>query len=46
MAFNCRFKSILLLCRQKIGEFFLPITTRAATEIGINYKSPFENNET
>ena len=46
-SFNCRFKSIFTpYVDKKIGEFFLPITTRAATEIGINYKSPFENNET
>ena len=26
---------------QNIGEFFIPVTTRAMTEIGINYKDPF-----
>ena len=26
---------------KKIGEFFIPVTTRAMTEIGINYKDPF-----
>ena len=26
---------------KKIGEFFLPITTRAMTEIGINFEYPF-----
>lgn len=42
-SFNCRFKSIFSpYVDKKIGEFFLPITTRAATEIGINYKSPFK----
>ena len=41
---NCRFKSIFSpYLDKKIGEFFLPITTRAATEIGINYKSPFKD---
>ncbi len=40
---NCRFKSIFSpYVDKKIGEFFLPITTRAATEIGMNYKSPFK----
>ena len=41
---NCRFKTIFSpYGDKKIGEFFLPITTRAATEIGINYKSPFKD---
>ena len=40
---NCRFKSFFSPYEdKKIGEFFLPITTRAMTEIGINYKNPFK----
>ena len=40
---NCRFKNIFSpYADKKIGEFFIPITTRATTNIGINYKSPFE----
>ncbi len=40
---NCRFKSIFTPYQdKKIGEFFLPITTRAMTEIGINYTNPFK----
>ena len=40
---NCRFKSIFSPYEdKKIGEFFLPITTRAMTKIGINYKNPFK----
>lgn len=39
---NCRFKTIFSpYGDKKIGEFFLPITTRAITEVGMNYKSPF-----
>ena len=39
---NCRFKTIFSpYGDKKIGEFFLPITTRAMTEVGMNYKSPF-----
>ena len=39
---NCRFKSIFSPYEdKKIGEFFLPITTRAMTEVGMNYKFPF-----
>ena len=39
---NCRFKNIFSpYGDKKIGEFFLPITTRAMTEVGMNYKSPF-----
>jgi sporadic carbohydrate cluster 2OG-Fe(II) oxygenase len=39
---NCRFKTIFSPYEdKKIGEFFLPITTRAITEVGMNYKSPF-----
>ena len=40
---NIRFKNIFSpYGDKKIGEFFLPITTRAMTEIGINYKHPFK----
>ncbi len=40
---NCRFKSIFSPYDDKrIGEFFLPITARAMTEIGVNYKNPFK----
>jgi sporadic carbohydrate cluster 2OG-Fe(II) oxygenase len=39
---NCRFKSFFSpYGDKKIGEFFLPITTRAMTEIGINFEYPF-----
>jgi sporadic carbohydrate cluster 2OG-Fe(II) oxygenase len=39
---NCRFKNIFSPYEdKKIGEFFLPITTRPMTKIGINYKYPF-----
>ncbi len=38
---NCRFKNIFSPYEdKKIGEFFLPITTRPMTKIGINYKYP------
>ena len=41
-SFNCRFKSIFSPYNdKKIGEFFIPITTKVMTEIGLNYKSPF-----
>jgi len=43
VSMNCRFKSIYSpYGDKKIGEFFLPITTRAMTEIGINYQLPFK----
>jgi len=39
---NCRFKSYFSpYGDKKVGEFFLPITTRAMTEIGINFEYPF-----
>ena len=39
---NCRFKSFFSpYGDKKIGEFFLPITTRAISEIGMNFKNPF-----
>ena len=38
---NCRFKSVFSpYGDKKIGEFFEPITLRAASEIGIKYKLP------
>jgi sporadic carbohydrate cluster 2OG-Fe(II) oxygenase len=38
---NCRFKSILSPYRdKKLGEFFDPITPRAATLLGMRYKFP------
>jgi sporadic carbohydrate cluster 2OG-Fe(II) oxygenase len=41
---NCRFKSFFSpYGDKKIGEFFLPITTRAMTEVGINFQYPFKN---
>ena len=43
---NCRFKSIYSpYGDKKIGEFFLPITTRAITEIGLDYRFPFSSNK-
>ena len=40
---NCRFKNIFSpYGDKKIGEFFLPITARAMTEVGMNYRSPFK----
>ena len=39
---NCRFKGFFSpYGDKKIGEFFTPITTRAMTEIGINFEYPF-----
>ena len=39
---NCRFKSMFSpYGDKKIGEFFVPITTRSMTKIGLKYKSPF-----
>ena len=39
---NCRFKSFFSpYGDKKVGEFFLPITTRAISEIGINFEYPF-----
>ena len=39
---NCRFKSIFSpYGDKKIGEFFTPITTRATTLIGQNFRYPF-----
>ncbi len=40
---NCRFKNLFSpYADKKIGEFFYPITTRAITKIGLNYKFPFK----
>lgn len=40
---NCRFKSIFSpYGDKKVGEFFLPITTRAISEIGMNFEYPFD----
>lgn len=38
---NCRFKSVFSpYADKKLGEFFEPITLRAATRVGMNYKYP------
>ena len=38
---NCRFKSIFSpYADKKIGEFYEPITLRAASKLGMNYKFP------
>ena len=38
---NCRFKGIFTpYADKKLGEFFEPITLRAASKIGMNYKMP------
>jgi sporadic carbohydrate cluster 2OG-Fe(II) oxygenase len=40
---NCRFKSFFSpYGDKKFGEFFLPITTRAISEIGMNFEHPFK----
>tara|TARA_Y100000816_G_scaffold84606_1_gene58124 strand:+ start:824 stop:1606 length:783 start_codon:yes stop_codon:yes gene_type:complete len=40
---NCRFKSLFSpYGDKKIGEFFVPITTRPMTDIGLNFKYPFK----
>ena len=40
---NCRFKTLFSpYGDKKIGEFFLPITTRSMTKIGMNFKFPFD----
>ena len=39
---NCRFKSVFSpYGDKKVGEFFLPITTRAISEFGMNFEYPF-----
>ncbi len=41
---NCRFKGYFSpYGDKKLGEFFVPITTRAMTQIGMKYKYPFKN---
>lgn len=43
---NCRFKSIFTpYGDKKIGEFFQPITLRAASKIGMEYKFPLKNDQ-
>ena len=38
---NCRFKSLMSPYSDKrLGEFFEPITMRAATKFGLDYKFP------
>lgn len=38
---NCRFKGIFTpYADKKLGEFFEPITLRAASQVGMNYKMP------
>jgi len=38
---NCRFKGVFTPhCEKKIGEFFEPITLRAASKIGLSYQYP------
>ena len=38
---NCRFKSLFSpYGDKKLGEFFVPITTKVATTIGMNYSYP------
>mgnify|MGYP001167790459 CR=1 FL=1 len=40
-SFNCRFKSLLSPYEGKtIGDFFIPITIRSATKLGMNYVPP------
>lgn len=42
VSMNCRFKSIFSpYGDKKVGEFFTPITCRAITDIGLNFRSPF-----
>ena len=38
---NCRFKSLFSpYADKRLGEFFEPITIRAATRVGMNHKLP------
>ncbi len=40
-SFNCRFKSIFTPYKdKKLGEFFEPITLKATSKVGLNYKFP------
>ena len=42
VSMNCRFKTLFSpYGDKKIGEFFLPITTRAMTNIAMNFEFPF-----
>jgi sporadic carbohydrate cluster 2OG-Fe(II) oxygenase len=42
VSMNCRFKNLFSpYGDKKIGEFFTPITTRAITELGMDYQYPF-----
>ncbi len=42
---NCRFKGVFTPHNQKkIGEFFEPITLRAASKLGLSYQYPILNN--
>ena len=41
VSMNCRFKNLFSpYGDKKIGEFFTPITTRAITELGMDYQYP------
>lgn len=43
VSLNCRFKNFFSpFGDKKLGEFFIPITTRAMTEIGLKYEDPFK----
>ena len=38
---NCRFKGLPTpYCDQKLGEYFMPITVRSSTRIGMDYEHP------
>ena len=40
-SFNCRFKGLFTpYADKKLGEFFEPITMRAATRLGLSYRLP------
>ncbi len=40
-SFNCRFKSLFSpYDKKKIGEYFLPLNLRAATQLGMDYEDP------
>ena len=41
ISFNCRFKSAFSLYRDKeLGSFFMPITIKPTTIIGMDYEFP------
>lgn len=43
VSMNCRFKSLFSpYGDKKVGEFFLPITTRAMTDIALKFEFPFK----